>query len=782
MYEEFFKLDTFTKEKYPQSIYHNQKTLKVIGDPKIGRVNASEKVLGKALFANDIQMPEMLYLQFKRSPYSHAKITKIDTTKAKALPGVVMVLTNADIDIVVAPPYAYLLGKEVWLEGDEVAAVAAIDESIAEEAISLIEVTYEQLPFVLYCEDALKPGAYILHGTTNEVQPPATFTHKRGDVATGFTGSDKVLEGKYDSLVKPWTGARDHGTIEAESFTVYWDGQFLNSWTSLKNVFADWKTLASTFKLPLNKVRMPYTQSGCNFGSAKGGYLKGEIMAAYISMKTNRPVKCYAGTEAKFNATGKMADQHHTIKTGVKNDGTLVALSDITVNNTGAFEGTSSGDCHTSNRVMWTVPNLYLEGHDAYTNTQRVTSVRCVHHPHATTQVGIHMDRVAESVAMDPADFLLKNLFTGSGVGTDQDNPTWDVGINGSVQLLQKVIASSGWKSKWKGWKTPMSVTGSKQRGIGIAVHACRHGALSNPMSAHIHGHDDGTFDLNCGTKDIGQGSSITMSLIAAEELGVPAESVRMMPADTNTMQETNGPSGSTVTRGTGTAVIMAARDAKAQIFNLVILNKQLAATKPEEMEIADGYVYLKADTTKKVKMVDVLSRASGTLGAGLVIGRGAYSTKRANYMHRQWSVAAAEVEVDTDTGETKVLNIWHCSDPGRIIWYQGMISQTEGGIIESCGRALFEAGVKDEATGITLNPDYLGYKIPTYADLPNFAALDQVEVIDPYGPFGAKGMAEPLVGAPCPAVLNAIYNACGARVSSTPATPDKILAALGKG
>jgi xanthine dehydrogenase molybdenum-binding subunit len=410
MYENVCKQDPFTKEYYPQSIYHDQKQLKVVGNKDIGRDGIMIKLQGKALFANDIQMSDILYLQFKRSPYSHAKIKKIDTSKAKALDGVVMVLTHDDIpDLMVSAPYGYLLSNEVWLEGDEVAAVAAVEESIAEEALSLIEVEYEQLPFVLYCEDAQKEGSYILHGTTNEVVPPATMTHKRGDVETGFAQADKVLEGKYHSLVKPWTGARDHGTIEAESFTVYWDGEFLNSWTSLKNVYDDWKTLASIFNLPLNKVRMPATYCGCNWGSAKGGLLKGEVMAAYMSMKTNRPVKCYAGTEAKFNATGKMADQHHAIKVGVNNDGTLVAISDVTVNNTGPFGGTSAEDCHTSDRTMWTVPNLYLEGHDAYTNTPRVTSVRCVHHPHATTQMGLHMDKVAEAVGMDPADFLLKN-------------------------------------------------------------------------------------------------------------------------------------------------------------------------------------------------------------------------------------------------------------------------------------------------------------------------------------------------------------------------------------
>ncbi len=313
-------------------------------------------------------------------------------------------------------------------------------------------------------------------------------------------------------------------------------------------------------------------------------------------------------------------------------------------------------------------------------------------------------------------------------------------------------------------------------------MHCCRHGYLSNPASAHIKANGDGTFDLNCGSRDIGQGSATTLALMAAEELGVEASAVKSMPVDTNTMQESKGPSGSTITRSAGTAVILAARDVKAQMFNIVIANKMLAATQPDELETANSSVYLKADPTKTVKISSVLAKASTTNGVGLVTGRGAYATKRTNFMHRQWSTSVAEVEVDTDTGEVHLLNLWHCSDPGRVIWYQGLISQTEGGIIDSCGRALFEAGVKDEATGITLNPDYLGYKLPTYADLPNFAAMEQVEVIDPYGPFGAKGFAEPVVGAPCPAIINAIYNACGARVDSTPATPDKILAALGKG
>lgn len=779
MYEEYNIEDKGTGKDYPQSIYHNEPQLKVVGDPTIKRVDAGPKVTGQFQYPDDQNWPNALYLKFKRCPHSRANVTSIDTTAAKALPGVIMVLTHDDIpDMVRSAPYDFVLNKECFLQGTEVAAVAAEEEDIAEEALALIDVEYEVGDHLLYAVDADKSGTVIVHGDTNEVGDP--WTHTRGDAAAGFAEAGVVVvEGEFDSLVKPWFGARDHADIENENTTCYWENGTgtMNVWVSQQNPYGTTRSIASALGLPYNRVRALPSGSGVGFGS-KGAAQKGARLAAYVSWKTNRPVKCRFDNEGQFNVSSKQADQHHQMKVGVKSDGTLVAIEQKARANIGAFGGRATNDATTSTKIMWNCPNAYLEGRDFYTNTQPTGAVRCVHHPHATMAMGMMMDKVAEAVNMDPADFILKNASTVSGHGTDPDNPEWDVGSNPNPTLIQNVVAQSGWKSKWKGWGTPLSVDGSKQRGIGIGLHACRHGYLANPESAMVKAYADGTFAAVVGSMDVGQGARTAMSIMAAEELGVTIDRVFPAHVDTGSAQESRSPGGSTVTRGSGTAVILACRDLKEQLFQLAIDSGKIEADKPEDLEMADNFIFVKADPATKVAIKDVTGRMNSV--SGPLIGRGSYATARDRHMHRQWNCVVAEVEVDVDTGEVQVLNIWNNHGAGRVIWYVGSVNQGHGGSVMSMGRALFEGLIKDEGTGVSLNPNYLDYKIPTHADVHGISQTFEEE-IDPFGPFGAKGIGEPLLGGPAPAIGNAIYNAIGARVDSTPITPEKILAALGK-
>lgn len=776
MYEEYNITDPFTKESYPQSIYHNQQSLKVMGNPDILRVDAGHKVTGEIKFADDHVLPNMVYLKFKRCPHSHARVTSLDISKAKTLPGVVAVLTPDDIpELVTSPPYEYVLQKECWLEGNEVAAVVAEDEDIAEEALALIEVGYEQLPFVLHVEDALKPGAPILHGDSNAVA--ADWTLDRGNVATGITQADKVVEGEYHSVTKPWAGARDHAGIESEAMTAVYENGNMVLYPSAQSPYSDVATIAGLLGIPQNRVRAVMGGSGAGFGQ-KGARSKGKILAAWVAKKYNRPCKCHLDAEGQFNTSGKMPDQHHYFKVGVKNDGTITAIEGLGVGNSGPWGGRQMNDAHINIDKMFTTDNISLVGKDVYTNCPPTSSLRCVHHPIPTMFIGIHMDKVAEAINMNPADFLVKNVRSTKGVDGDPTNPGWDIGSNPMPAMLEKVISESGFKSKWKGWTTPSSTDGSKRRGIGIAVHCCRHGALVNPQAASIKANNDGTFNLICGSSDVGQGARTVLALIAAEELGVSADSVWMAPLDTSMAQESRSPGGSTVTRGSGTAVILACRDMKEQLFKLAIAAGLINATQPDQLETADNQIYLKSNPSVSVPIRNVTAQQSNV--SGMIIARGFYATKRINWMHRQWSADVAEVEVDSDTGEYKILNIWSECDPGRVGWYKGAMNQFYGGKTLFMGLNCFEGLVKDEATGITLNPDYLGYKIPTHADIPNYN-LFFFENPDPYGPMGAKGISEPQSPAIGPAIANAIYNAVGARVNDTPVTPDKILKALGK-
>ncbi len=788
MYEQYVKVDPYTKEKYPQSIYHSSKNLKWVGNPTIRRADAPLKVTGKAQFGNDKLLPNMLYLKLKTCPYSHAKVKSIDTSKAKALPGVAMVLTNADVpNLMAAAPYIYCLQKECWLSGDAVAAVAAVDEDIAEEACALITVEYDVLPFVLHQEDAMKANAPRLHGDTNEVGTP--FTFKRGDIEKGFSQADKVVEKTYSSTTKPYRGTRPVAPLEQESMTCLWDGYRLLCWSGTQGPHNDQRMIAAQIGVPYNRVVVYDTCMGTGFG-LKGNCSRQKILAGYISKMTGKPVKTYQDTDVYFNTqTSSQTGQTHTLKAGLKSDGTLVALSAINHMNAGwaGSRGAQSGTYHISTRV--TVPNLYLECHDYWTNSQSAGVPRCVHDPVPTYATGLFFDECAEALNMDPADFLVKNVFKGSGVGTHQDSPEWDLGANPNPEMLTKMIARSGWKNKWKGWKTPMSVSGNKARGIGIALHNCSHGLLTNPMSAMIFSNTDGTFQINCGSMDIGTGWRTAAAIMAAEELGVDFKEVFHGAYNTDDTQESMMTGGSRVVRNSGTALILACRDLKAQLFDMAIAAKLIAATSRDELETADSNIYLKSDPTKKVPIKNVVALQSGTyvdssggtFYGGPLIGRGSYATKRTGPMQQmQWTSLIAEVEVNTDTGEVKPLVMWGEQGIGRVIYERGMHNQYWGGILLSQGHALYEGLIKDEPTGITLNPDYMNFRIPSMADVPKME-IEFVEEIDPYGPFGAKGASEMQTAVPAPAISNAIYNACGARVRSLMITPDRVLEAMGK-
>jgi xanthine dehydrogenase YagR molybdenum-binding subunit len=273
--------------------------------------------------------------------------------------------------------------------------------------------------------------------------------------------------------------------------------------------------------LPQNRVRSVQGGSGVGFGQ-KGARNKGKILAAWVAKKYNRPCKCRLDTEGQFNTSGKQPDQHHYVKVGVKKDGTITAIEGTGIGNTGPWGGRQMNDAHINWDKMFDTENISLTGRDVYTNTSPTSALRCVHHPIPTTFGGVHMDKVAEAINMNPADFLLKAVRKTSGVGGDPSNPAWDIGVTPMPALLQETIDKSGFKSMWKGWTTPVSVNGSKKTGVGIAMHVCRHGYLANPESAMLKSNGDGTFNLNCGSADVGQGARTVLALLAPKSGVLP--------------------------------------------------------------------------------------------------------------------------------------------------------------------------------------------------------------------------------------------------------------------
>lgn len=790
MYESFTQVDPYTKEKYPQSIYHSSKTLKWVGNPAILRQGAGARVMGNEIYSNDILMTNMLYLKLKRAPYAHATVTSIDVSKAKALPGVVMVLTYNDVpNLINASPYFYCIAKDVWTQGECVAAVAATEEDIAEQALALITVQYTVLPFVLHQDDALKSGAYILHGSTNEVGTPAPTT--RGDVNAGFAKSDHVVTLDFRNVVKPFNGVHPVASVEAESFVCNWENDRMNVWSSTQAPWSSLRSVAAALNLPYSKVAALNCRMGTGFGN-KGTDGAGVKIAAYISYNTHRPVKWYQDLDGHFGMqSSAWTCQNHVMKGGVNNDGTIVAISDISQGNGGYRGNTAVQSAMQPFNVRVKTANMYLEGHDAYTNSQSAGIPRCVQHVQASVAFGILQDQMAEACNMDPAKFMVQTAYTGSGLGGHIDFPQYDVGINSAPGYINDLVTASGWATKWKGWKTPMSVNGAKQRGIGIGNHNCSHGSLSNPESATVMLEPDGSCRIVTGSQDMGQGWRTAAAIMCAEEMGIDYSLVTSPNFATENVQESRSPGGSTVTRGTGTAVILACRDAKEQLFKLAITAKKFAAgTTPDQLETSAGNIYLKSTPATTVKIADVCALMSSTVVdpgtgdytyGGPIIGRGSYATARTGVMMLlQQSGTVSEIEVDVDTGETTCLNITETAAVGRTIFYQGQMNQVVGGIAFMIGHALFTGLFKDEATGIDLNANYTHFKCPTMADMPTMNVTFN-ETIEPYAPFGAKGSGEPVMPSTSTSILNAIYNACGVRPNTASFTPDKLLAGLGK-
>lgn len=760
--------DPETGEEYPQSVRHSEPKLKVLGDPNIVRQDAHERVTGKAKFAGDIILPGMLYGKVLKSPYAHAKIKSIDTSKAEALPGVKAVLTFKDVGTyVLRAPDHYILSDVARYVGDEIAAVAAVDEDTAEEALSLIKVEYEKLPFVIDGEEAMKPDAPKIRGESNVVGgKPVTF--KRGDVDKGFAEADTIVEDKYR------TPLQQHAPIESRTAVAFWEGDRLTVWGSNQGAYGWQSMIADALKMPRAMVRFTTRYSCVGFGD-KGSAQRQGILAALLAKKAGAPVKIQTEVDTNFVVAVHRHPSIMTIKVGVKKDGTLTAIKVTNICNNGAYTAVGASGMDELHRWVYKCPNLLTEGYDVYVNTPVSGALRCVGHPYASAMMEIHMDRVAEALGMDPYEFRVKNGLTGQGVGADQDFPKMDLSTNPHVDCLKKGAEIFKWKDKWKGWKTPVEVKGSKRRGIGVAAHTCRHGYLANPMSAIIIAKDDGTFNLMVGTSDPGTGGNTAWSIMAAEELGVPATSVWCTSNDTDVCAEGVGAGGSRTVRAIGTAAIVAAVDVKKQLFTIAA---PLLKVKPEELDAGDSKIYVKADPTKSLTMKEVCARQSTVTGP--IIGRGANATKKPNYHSRQGAPCFAEVEVDIETGEAKVLNLVMVSDIGRIVFYKGAVNQVFGAEMEALGRALFEGQVLDKGTGATLNPNFLDYKIASITDLPE-QTVDFIEAIDPYGPYGAKGVGEPPDAAPQAAIANAIYNATGVRINEYPITPDKILKALGK-
>jgi CO/xanthine dehydrogenase Mo-binding subunit len=738
------------------------------------RKDAREIVTGRAQFSDDIKIPQMLYGKVLRSPYPHANIKNIDTRKAEAYPGVRAVLTYKNVPGWKwgSPRHKRVLDSKVRFVGDAVALAAAETAEAAEEALELIEVEYEQLPAVYNAEESIKPDAPQLYSEyPGNVLPrgfpfygPKTLQEiVMGDVEKGFQEADFVAEGTcaYENIPNP-VAPEPPGVI------AFWEGpDQLTIWTAAPGPYLMRFSGQSVTKLP--NIRVISTHVGASYGSK--GSLSVLAHAAALAKVTGRPVKVYYTKEEQFTAFNLRLGSRIRGKVGIKKDGTVTAVSAEWLVDTGATSEIAQGMIAVAlgeAQVLLRCSNWNFQPHVVLTNRCYSSSVRGFGGQELKSALLPMLNMVMEKADLDPVDFFKKN-FAKAGDGYYWRDGLWWVcrGADYS-KAMQKGAEVFGWKDKWKGWGKPTAVEGTKRRGVGVGVHG-NADTGEDKSEAYVRLTSDSIAVLYSCIAEHGTGQRSSLCKMVAEVLNLPLDNVTITPPDTLLNPFEFGASGSRGTYAAGSAAIEAAEDAKRKLFELAA--PKLGA-KVEDLETKDGLIYVRDDVGKKIPWREVIDRMN------TCTGQGRFET---DFSFPNFMITFVEVEVDEETGKTDLIRVINATDVGQIIDPLTLGGQLYGAL-GSAGidTALFEESVLDKSTGHIMNCNMMDYKWRTFLDLPEFQNVI-LETPVPSHRFKAIGVGE-ITAAPGPsAVLMAISNAIGKRVTDYPATPGKILRALGK-
>jgi CO/xanthine dehydrogenase Mo-binding subunit len=698
-------------------------SLRTVGHPT-SRIDAQKRVTGTATYTGDLRLPGMLYARVLRSPHPHARIKRIDLSRAQALPGVKSILTHENCDVIWGSGdmrnKRYLFNDPVRFAGDPVAAVAATDRHAAEEATRLIEVDYEKLPFVLEPEDALKAGAVEIQPGGN-LSPTARGQHepetyRRGNIEAGFAAADRVFEDQYSS---PHI---NNAQLEPRVAIAQWDGDHLTVFTPTQGISNCHTEIARDLKLAPEKVRVVCQFMGGGFGNKNQNH-DFELMAAILAKNAGAPVKIEFTRKEDFLCVHGRWPTKQYYKVGVRNDGTLTAIQLRGYSGMGPYRKGTGG---IAGIEIYQCPHVERLVYPVYTNKAVSANLRGPDYPQGVFGLESLMDDIATALKMDPLDFRLKNM-----TRKFQDQaPYTSIGLE---DCLRKGAEAFEWKQRWR---APGEKTGPVRRGVGVAMGSF--GSNLGRSSAVIDVDSRGMYHVHVGVTDIGTAAKTTMALIAAEELGVGLDKIDLISGDTDRCPYSVGESGSRTTVQTGMAVVQAAKELKKQIA---------------EKGLPPGNDVLTATVNLNPPALNGQARVS-------------------------FVAHFAEVEIDIEMGHVKVTKYVAAHDSGRVVNPLTAESQVKGGATMGIGMALHEELLYDRASGQPLTAGYYGARIMTHLDTPEVDVL-WIQTDDPYGPFGAKTLGEPTIIPSPAAVANAIYNAIGKRVKDLPITRDKILGVL---
>ena len=752
------------------------KECSVVGK-RLPNVDGVAKVTGRAKYGVDIGFPGMLFGKVLRSHLPHAKILNIDTSRVEKLPGVKAVVTAEDTPKIKYGcfPLSYVEDEHVLaidkvrFIGDEVAAVAAVDEETAEEALNLIKVDYEKLPAVFEAEEAIKPDAPKIHEVEQNIS--SRFKYGRGDINKGFKEADHIFEDRF--VTQYVHQCHLEPTVCIASFDA--TGR-LTFWLTSMAPSDIRLAIAKCLNIPESKIRIIQPYIGGAFG-AKNPLPRLYPICALLARKAEKPVRMVNTREEEFITTRPRLPMIIRLKTGIKKDGRLVATHIKVIGDHGAYAG------HSQSIISWTglgvssiyrISNFIDEGVGVYTNRGSVGAFRGYGYLQMMFAFESQMDMIAKRLNMDPVELRLKNV-----VSEGETTPVgWELKSLASIECLQKSTEYTKWKEK--------KLNKQANRGIGIASIIY----LSDVQFIEFEGShafvkvlEDGRVQIISGETDYGQGANTVFSQMAAEELGVTIDDVDMSPKDSDIVPYTLGPWGSRLTIGGGNAVRLAAIDARNKLFKIVA---DMWEANIMDLEVKEGKIRVKGSPEKAITFSEVVKAGLYTKGESAIIGKGLdkRNTVFVEDMNINgnlssaytFAVQIAEVEVDPETGKVKVLDFVTTCDIGKAINPMLVEGQFEGAVAQGLGFALMEKVMYDE--GKVINPNFFSYSLPTMLDVPSVKTI-MAETIDPTGPYGGKGCAELSTIPVAATIANAIYDAVGVRIKELPITPEKILKEL---
>jgi CO/xanthine dehydrogenase Mo-binding subunit len=771
-----------------------QGTLRVVGT-SARRIDARDKVTGRAIYAGDLRIPGMLVGKVLRSPVAHARLLKVDAEAAEAIPGVVAVLTRDDL-VNIEPCYGPIIKdrpivamEKVRYTGEPVALVAAVDEAAAEAALGAIHVEYDELPAANDIEAALAPGAVPLHDrlppsvtardfSLAKADPARNICHhervEQGDVAAGFTEAARIFENVFTFPMVY------HYAMEPHTVVAQVDGEEITVWASAQHPFVVRAELARMFRVPLAQVRFIVPYLGGGFGSKS--YTKIEPLAVAVARKARRPVRLALPVEGAMHTVRRHAARIR-IKTGVSQDGFLLARECEVFLDTGAYADNGPDVAkRAAARVLgpYRTPHIRSDSYAVYTNTVPAGSMRAIGGPQALWACESQMDVIAEAMGWDGVEFRRKNLLRRNERLTPRLKPM-DADLAMSLAALTDAI---GWPASHElrvtahgsglATRNPEPATASTPPAVGLACSIMNAGAF--PLSsAIVRLHADGSASALVGSTEMGQGTRTVMAQLIAEELGLTLDQVRVGGADTSVTPFDRSTGASRSTTVMGAAVREAAQDVRGQ---LTTLGAQILGGPPEGVHLADGAVECNG---RRVPYGDLLARHFGMPG-GELIGRGTIRPPDGGFEDPWfWEVGmgAAEATVDPETGEVRVIRYISVADVGRAVNPAQCHAQEEGTVVMGLGHTLFESIIYGD--GQIRNPNLIDYRVPRMDDVPDELESLLIENADGPGPFGARGIGEAAILAVAPAVAGSLARVTGVRFKDLPLTPERVWRALQK-